>query len=61
MGLKKIINKIASKRQYKKNLWFYVDLYHMRPEVEYCMKHQKMTLEEAMWEWDIYPYDSIKI
>jgi hypothetical protein len=29
----------------------------MRPEVEYCMKHQNMSLEEAMQEWDIYPYN----
>lgn len=61
MLLKKIINKIITKRQYKKNLWFYVDLYHLRPEVEYCIKYQNMSLEEAMQEWDIYPYESIKI
>lgn len=61
MLLRKIINKITSKKQYKKDLWFYVDLYNMRPEIEYCIKHQNMSLEEAMQEWDIYPYESIKI
>jgi hypothetical protein len=29
----------------------------MESEVEYCMKHQNMSLEEAMQEWDIYPYN----
>ena len=61
MLLRKIYEAITSKRQYKKDLWFYVDLYNMRPEVEYCIKHQNMSLEEAMIEWDIYPYDSFKI
>ena len=60
MLLKKIYDALTYKRQYKKDLQFYVDLYHMRPEVEYCIKHQNMSLEEAMVEWDIYPYDLIK-
>ena len=57
MLLRKIYEAITSRRQYKKDLWFYVDLYSMRPEVEYCMKNQNMSLEEAMMEWDIYPYN----
>ena len=61
MLLRRIYEAVTAKRQYKKDLWFYVDLYNMRPEVEYCMKHQGMSLEEAMIEWDIYPYESIKI
>lgn len=56
-----IFKRLKAKREHIKDLWFYVDLYNMRPEVEYCMKHQNMTLEEAMMEWDIYPYDSLKI
>ena len=54
-----IINKLKQREQleYEKDLWFYVDMYNMRPEVEYCMKHQNMSLEEAMQEWDIYPYN----
>ena len=60
----KIINKIKqsiAKREHKKDLWFYVSLYGMESEVKYCMKYQNMSLEEAMKEWDIYPYESIKI
>ena len=59
MGLiRKIINKRKERREHERNLWFYVDLYNMREEVEYCIKHQRMSLEEAMKEWDIYPYDN---
>lgn len=61
MLLKKIYDALTSKRQYKKDLWFYVKLYNMESEVNYCMKHQNMSLEEAMMEWDIYPYDLSKI
>lgn len=58
--IKRLYDKITAKRQHKKNLWFYVDLYNMRPEVEYCINHQNMSLEEAMMEWDIYPFDLSK-
>lgn len=54
---KKLIKRLKDKREYKKNLWSYVDLHNMRPEVEYCIKYQKMSLEEAMREWDIFPYN----
>ena len=60
MLLKKIYDKLTSKRQHRKDLWFYVKLYGMESEVNTCMK-QGMSLEEAMIEWDIYPYDSLKI
>ena len=58
---KRLYNKITARKQYIKDLWFYVDLYDMRPEVEYCIRHQNMSLEDAMMEWDIYPYDLQKI
>ena len=61
MLLKKIYDKLTSKRQHRKDLWFYVKLYGMESEVERCMKCQNMSLEEAMEEWDIYPYDLHKI
>jgi predicted RNase H-like HicB family nuclease len=32
----------------------------MESEVNTCMK-QGMSLEEAMQEWDIYPYDLHKV
>ena len=53
----KIFKQIKEHKEHNKRLWFYVDLYNMRPEVEYCIKHQSMSLEEAMIEWDIYPYN----
>lgn len=58
---KRLYNKITAKKQHIKDLWFMVDLYGMRSEVEYCIKYQHMSLEEAMQEWDIYPYDLQKI
>ena len=62
MGLiRRLINKIRAKKEREKTLWWYVDFYNMRHEVEYCMKYQKMSLEEAMQEWDIYPYDLHKV
>jgi hypothetical protein len=60
MLLKKIYDKLTSKRQHQKDLWFYIKLYGMESEVNTCMK-QGMSLEEAMQEWDIYPYDLHKI
>ena len=61
MLLKKIYDKLTSKRQHQKDLWFYVKLYGMESEVKHCMKCQNMSLEEAMQEWDIYPYDLYKV
>lgn len=60
MLLKKIYNKITAKRQHEKDLWFYVKMYDMESEVKYCMEYQNMSLEEAMMEWDIHPYDLTK-
>lgn len=59
--IKCLYNKITARKQYIKDLWFMVDLYGMRSEIEYCMKNQHMSLEEAMQEWDIYPYDLSKL
>ena len=53
----KLYNKITARKQYIKDLWFYVDLHNMRPEIEYCIKHEHMSLEDAMIEWDIFPYE----
>ena len=58
--IKCLYNKITARKQYTKYLWFYVDLYDMRPVVEYCIRYQHMSLEDAMIEWDIYPYDLSK-
>ena len=48
--IKRLYNKITARKQYIKDLWFYVDLYDMRPEIEYCIKHEHMSLEDAMME-----------
>ena len=57
----KIFKQIKEHNEHIKRLWFYVHLYNMESEVKACMKHQHMSLEEAMMEWDIYPYDTDKI
>ena len=59
MGILKFIkDKLKQREQleYEKDLWFYVNMYNMRPEVESLIDNH-MSLECAMKLLKIYPFD----